>query len=59
MQAEPSTGAEAPERKRLRLLAVLGMALFLCGSRAQCSLMTGDDDDDDDDGDDENGGTAT
>ena len=32
--------------------AVIGMGLLLGGSRAQCSLMTGDDEDDDAEDDD-------
>ena len=52
MSDEDSHTAESPDRARLIVLAVIGMGLLLGGSRAQCSLMTGDDEDDDAEDDD-------
>jgi hypothetical protein len=51
MSDEDSHTAESPDRARLIVLAVIGMGLLLGGSRAQCSLMTGDDEDEDEDED--------
>jgi hypothetical protein len=52
MSDEDSHTAESPDRARLIVLAVIGMGLLLGGSRAQCSLMTGDDEDEDAEDDD-------
>jgi hypothetical protein len=46
-------GDHAPQRSRLRLLALIACALLLGGGQARCSFMSGEDEDEDED--DENG----
>jgi len=61
----PESGI-APERSRLRLIALLLSSVLLGGSQAQCSLMSGDqrdeekhDNEDDNDKDDQQKMTGT
>ncbi len=40
---------EAPERSRLKLLALILLPVLLGGGQAQCTFMSGDADDEEDD----------
>ena len=53
MGNDTSHAADCPDRARLIVLAAIAMGLLLGGSRAQCSLMTGDDEEDDVEDDDD------
>ncbi|MCI0431860.1 MAG: hypothetical protein L0210_15125 [Rhodospirillales bacterium] len=49
LNRQPCRCNEAPERSRLRLLALVLLPVLLGGGQAQCTFMSGDADDEEED----------